>query len=216
MPTGASQQIVRVSTGFLNRVNDPIIGSSSTLMGPGLSRFAGMIGATVILGPNEVQYDSNIGTLYGGVYQYVRFAPAGTYPRGSTLFWDLSVAENLYQVTSVEAASGAKLLAGVSINPTAGAYAITPGNYGYICVGGKVAVQFRAVLTGVPSVGVAVYAAGAGAGADNAEADVLNNAAPATLGDAALLDARFLGWAETAPANNTISNVWLGFTRRRY
>jgi hypothetical protein len=183
MPSGVSSQIINISQGMLNRVSDPIVGQSSVPMGPGLSKFAGQLGQQVFLGPNEVTYDSNIGTLFGGIYQYVRFAAAGTYPRGSTLFWDLSVAENLYQVTSVEAASAARMVAGISINPTAGSYLMTPGNYGFICVTGKVAVQFRAVLSGVAGVGVGVFAAGAGAGADNARADVLNNANPATQGD---------------------------------
>src|SRR6059058_877548 len=103
MPANLVSQIVRTTTVLLNDVNDSVIGDSSTA-GTGASQFLGQLGQRIALGPDEIRYDSAIGTLYGGVYQYVRFGAteAVTPALGLIAFWDGAVADDLYQVTTTE------------------------------------------------------------------------------------------------------------------
>jgi hypothetical protein len=211
MPTGLASPIVRVPAGYLNRVADPVVGMNAAPLGPGLSKFAAQLGQAVVLGSNEIVYDSAIGTLYSGMYQYVRIKSTDTAPViGQQVFWDLSVAENLYQVTVAEATYGL-LVAGVVIN--GGSYPCIAGNYSWICVSGKCNVQFRATLTAAGAIGSAVFQAAAGAGADQGFADVISTA---TLATTPALIERYLGVAEVAPTNGGLKTVWLSNTRRRY
>jgi hypothetical protein len=212
MPSGIAQQIDRVTTGLLNTVNDALPGQSVS-SGTGAARYSGQLGARLVLGPDEVKFDSSIGTLFGGIYQYVRFAAGAVAvpARGKLCFWDTSVAEDLYQVTCDEGGltQGANLVAGVVLN------AVTAGNYGFIQVAGKVGIKFRAVLTGVTAAGVPVFAAGAGAGADVATADVLGSGANPTFAQMVSAFPRFLGVAEAIPVAGAISTVSLQLPRFR-
>ena len=209
MPSRFEQNIVTltVAKGY-NAVNDPTPGQAVS-SGTGAQKFS-QLGARIVLGPDEIIYDSTVGTLFGGIYQYVRFRTADvTAPaRGLLYLWDPTVDMDLYQVSNLETIGGtagsqtAAFFAGASLN------APTAGNYGWIQIAGKANVKFRAVLTGVAAIGCSVYHAGAGAGASNATADVLDGvgAAP-TFDQVAQMQRRYIGMAEAIPVVSAISLI---------
>ena len=200
--------IIRVTTGQLNTVNDAVIGGEASI--GGRSRYAGQLGKTLWVSPEQIgtMFSSTVGTLYGGRFRYVRFR-SGAGERaplapGLLVFWDTTLPswQALYQVTTNETLSSvdaAVMIAGVCIS------ASTAGNYGFVQDVGMVPVRCRRTLTVAGAIGSRVYAAGAGAGADQAEADVLTDDA------LSLANARYLGTAVTAPANGGLSPVMLGF-----
>lgn len=201
-------QIQRMN-GPINTVNDvvvagqPAFGNSTTV-----SKASGQLGKWLWLDDSTLIYDSSVGTVYGGRFRYVRLSSAASaVVRGQLVFWDISVADNLFQVTTVESGSvpGAQFLAGAVLNPDWEA-----GNYSYIQEIGPVAVKFRAALTHAPAgVGVAVYAAAAGAGADNGLADTIDSADPTTFSDVGLMANRYLGAAIELPTNGGTKLVYL-------
>lgn len=182
--------IFRVN-GPLNTVNDAVVGTTgSPNGGPVRSHFAGQLGKWADFGDEEVLFDPNVGTLYGGRYQYVRLAPGASVPaKGAVLYWDATAAPGTFQVTT--ASTAAALRAGISINP-----AVTPGNNTIIQALGLAYVQFKATLTAAGVAGSPVYEA-AGVG------DVLT-----TTGTAAL-DATSLGVAYDAPTNGGLTRVFV-------
>lgn len=205
-------QILRLTSGFINTINDTVIGGISGITGA--SKFAGQLGKTCWLDDSMISYDSTMGTVYGGRFRYVRLAAAATaVVVGQIVFWDISVADNLYQVTTSEAGSvpGAQFRAGIVLNDD-----WTAGNYGVIQDVGPVYVQFRAALTHAPAgVGVAVYCAAAGAGADNGLADTVDTADPANFSDVGLLQNRYLGAAIDLPTNGGLKRVNVNFQNLR-
>lgn len=197
MPGPLSQQIDRVTTGFINTVNDALPGQSVS-SGTGAARYTGQLGSRLALGPDDIR-SSPAGTLFGGVYQYVQLAAGSTaIVAGMLLWWDLSVAENLYRVTAVEPTAGG-CFAGIALN------VITPGNFGFIQTDGRATVKFRATVAGTKAIGAVVIMALAGAGVDNALADT---ATDATSVSATILK-KVIGQAETAPADATSSVIRL-------
>jgi len=203
-----NSQIQRM-TRPINDVNDSVIagqpafGNSSTV-----SKAAGQLGMSITLDDNNVFADTSIGTVYGGTFQYVRLSSGSAEPaRGQIVFWDVSVAVNLYQVTTLETGTvpGAQFMAGIVLNPD-----WTPGNYSYIQKLGLVSVKFRAALSAAPAgVGAAVYAAAAGAGVDNGLADVIASADPTDFSDVSLMANRYLGTAWQLPTNGGTTLVFL-------
>lgn len=205
-----NSQIIRVSTGKLNTVNDTVIGGVP--MGTGTdSAVRGQLGKRLWLDPDTItgMYSTAVGTLFGGSYRYVRMRDADddspAVQVGQILFWDKTVAnwQKAYQVTrseSLGSPDGAVHIAGIYLG------GFTGGNYGFIQDGGMVNVLFRAQLTAAGALDSRVYAAGAGAGVDEGLADVLTNDA------LSLANARFLGIAAgTAPAASTLSPINLMF-----
>jgi hypothetical protein len=205
-----TKQVPRIS-GKLNKVNDALAGGQITAAPSGLTISAGeqtRPGDRIILLTADALAlsDTTVGTLYAGLYMYVKSAT--TSKVGRLAFVDTSVADGLYQVTGSEAGvTGVVLRAGVYIS------VITATYYGWIFVSGKVAVQFRTALTGTGANGAGVYAAGE----NNGVADVLagssfnsavssNNAA---VGYSSIeqVNSRFLGWALTPPSNNNASTI---------
>ena len=199
------REIVRIPSGYINSVNDPVIGEGTAPPFGGGS-FVGQLGKRFeyAIGENML-YNAALGTVYGGWARYVRLAAAAAVPVvGQILFWDLTVADNLYQVTTVETGStdGAMFIAGVCLTPT-----LTPGRYTVIHDQGDVPVQFRAVLTSAGAVGSRVYAAGVGAGVDNGFANVLSSANPTLFSDVSLMQGRYLGIARIIPVGGTLTRV---------
>lgn len=196
-------------TGPINQINDSVIagtpafGNSTTV-----SKTSGQLGKWLWLDDSTIFYDSSVGTVYGGRFRYVRLAAAASAVAvGQLLFWDISVADSLFQVTTSEAGSdpGAQFFAGVNLNPDWEA-----GNYGVIQEIGPVNVKFRGTLTQVPAgVGVAVYAAAAGAGVDNGLADTIGTALPVDFDIAGLLQNRYLGAAIQLPTNGGTKLVYV-------
>lgn len=200
-------QIQRMN-GPINTVNDQVVGGFPSFNGTAVSKVAGQIGQTIVLDDNNVFYSSTVGTVYGGRFQYVKLSAASTTPiRGQILFWDVAAAPGTYTVTTLESGSvpGAQLVAGIALNTN-----WTAGYFSYIQTVGLVAVKFRAALSHVPQgVGVAVYAAAAGAGADNGFADTIDTADPATFSDVNLMANRYLGVARELPTNAGVKLVYL-------
>ena len=200
-------QIQRMN-GPINDVNDQVVGQQPAFgTSTTVSKVSGQLGKVIALDDSEVIFDSAIGTVYGGKFQYVRLSSGSTTPAlGQLVFWDVTVAPNLYQVTTLETGTtpGAQFMAGVVLNP-----AWTAAYYSYIQILGLVDVKFRAALSHAPAgVGVAVYAAAAGAGADNGLADTIDTADPATFSDVKLMANRYLGTAWELPVSGSTTLVF--------
>lgn len=194
--------IVRIPSGTINQVNDLYIGSAGAPNGgPLRSHFAGQLGKWWDLDDSDIVYQSTVGVVYGGRFQYVRLAAAAVAPvLGQILFWDTTVLNSLYQVTSDEALSSVPdslMIAGINLNPS-----WTPGYYGVIQILGNVNVKFVASLTTSGAIGIPVYASAAG-GASVGLADVI------TTDSTAVANAKFLGKAIDAPVSGATSLVAL-------
>jgi hypothetical protein len=171
----------KLISGTLNGENNPALGSpigATGLAGGLISAYGGFLGTKYTFDEDDALSLSNtaIGTLYGGTYQMVRIAPGATQAnlvRGRLVFWDTSVAADLYQVTNDETQNGGlPLFAGVLLGP------VTAGNYCIIQVGGRATVQMRAAVTAATR----FFAwASAGAGVDNASFDGLAGATAVTM-----------------------------------
>lgn len=197
--TGNSSPSPRLVSGTVNGENNPAPGNvmgSSALAGGLVSSYAGQVGTRLILSAEDAGKFSNTanGTLYGGVYCYVKTnAAAANIARGRLAFWDLTVSEASYQVHQDETQNGGvPLIAGVFLN------AITPGNYGWIQISGRATLQSRATVTAATR---NIIWSGAGSGADNATVDGLANATAIT---GANLYSTFLGVAEQVAANGAL------------
>lgn len=199
--------IVRISTGFLNTVNDTVIANSSGITGA--SKFRGQLGKHLFVSHDQIASLTNTGVmvLYGGRYRYVRRratdddspAVAG----GKLAFWDTTVTswQTAFQVTTDEnlsSADNAVMVAGVWIGN------IEPGNYGFIQDMGEVFVRFRSVLTSAGAIGGRAYAAGTGdIGGDQGTADML------ATDSTSLAYSRYIGNAVEAPSGGSLSRVLL-------
>lgn len=207
-----SSQIIRVSTGFLNTVNDTVIAGVPSFPGGSVSKFAGQLGKHLTVGNDQIEgmYDSTVGTLYAGRYRYVRRrstdddSPAVA--PGKIAFWDTTVTnwQNAFQVTTDEnlsSSQNAVMRAGIFIGN------IEPGNYGFIQDLGEVFVRFRSVLTTSGVTGSPVYAAGAGdLGNDQGTCDTI------TTDSTAIQNEKFMGWAVVAPTNGGLKQILLAST----
>ena len=209
-------QILRLSAGSLNSGSgDSVIGDASTPLGPGVSKYQGQLGRTIWVPPDQVIYDSSIGTIYGGWFRYVklRAADAANAIIGHLAFADVTITDwqKMYQVTQDEdlGASGVagRFCAGVFINT------LGYGNYWLIQIGGVVPVKFRGTITPTPVVGSGVYAAALDTGigvTDNGVADVLApSSSPVLVTDADLMRQRYLGTATVLPTNGGLTAVAL-------
>src|SRR6266436_6451525 len=99
MPAGMTQQIDRMVSSAMNFGSGDATPGQSVSSGTGQSSYGGNVGARVYLGPTDVRSASAVGTLLGGVYQYVFMTFTTNAPsRGKLVFWDLAVAESVYQV----------------------------------------------------------------------------------------------------------------------
>lgn len=150
--------------------------------------------------------NSAVGTLYAGKYQRVQLDPnlnqtTSPLKRGQLLFWVENAAQD-WVVTNVEPTDVSDI-AGIYLNDdTGGDFPVTSGNYFWMQAfdgGGKATVLYRAAFTGTAANGQAVYAAGAGAGADNATADVLDAAGNPTFTQVGNMQNRYLGKALALP-----------------
>lgn len=108
------------------------------------------------------------GTLFGGIYQAVQVDSAATAANvgvGKAAFIKETATGGAagsgaqgYVVTDESHADATSLMAGIFLN------SITPGNFGFIQVHGKVNLLFRAVLSQAGAVGGLVLLAGLGTG----------------------------------------------------
>lgn len=198
--------VPRVTSGYIDAVNDVVIGGKPAF-GSSLtaSMESGQLGQGFWMDDSDLQWKSAT-PGFGGHFRYVRLSAASSaVVRGQIVFWDTLVlaASNLYQVTTLEtgSASGATLIAGIVLNPS-----WTAGNYSIIQDAGLTYVQMRAALTVAGATGVPIFAAGAGAGADNGFADYVTTW---TLATASYQMQKFLGTAAAAPSNGSLTPVYL-------
>lgn len=164
--------------------------------------------------PAEVVRYTNtaVGTLYSGWYQRVYLDPtAATLKRGQLLWW-VQGGTYKHQVTNVEPADLTPL-AGIYINSDTGGVApVTPGNFFFMQAfqtGGLATVLMASVLTGVPVAGQSVFAAGLGAGADNATCDIFDGAGNPDLATVGNMLNRFVGKAMALPVAGGLLKISL-------
>lgn len=140
-----SNQAVRVTTGFMNTVNDPVPGQlRASPSGSIIQPYTGLVGAIITLDEAQANAlsDTTVGTLHAGMYQYVRFLDAPT-ARGQLVFWS---AMGTFTVTGIAAAANLGKVAGVVITA---ATLPAAGNYGFIQIAGRASVLFSAAITKV-------------------------------------------------------------------
>lgn len=191
--------IIRVSTGLLNTVNDSVVGGqASGMVGSSNPKFGGQLGKMLAVSSDQIaqMYSSAIGTLYAGVYQYVKFASdIGAIVVGQLLYWDETEDPNEFVVTDdVDSTSlNYQSFAGFALN------VVTAGNYGFIQIAGIATGLYVASITGTKATGRPVM----GSVATSGRIDVI---------DAAITGAtqnNFLGWAVSLPTDNSLGTVQL-------
>lgn len=121
-----NSQIIRVSTGVINTVQDTVIGGTPSQFDDTLSATAGQLGKTVEFDSSSLVFDSSVSNCFPGRYQYVLLDPAEpaspATEAGDLLYFNGDADE--YQVTATPD-SGDE--AGYCIVP-----GWTPGTYGFI------------------------------------------------------------------------------------
>lgn len=205
-----SKQPQQLSGAFGGDLNG---GNGDSVVGGALSGVPAAIGATqgiqdipgdrLVLGMADALALSNtvIGTLYGGVYQYITMLSTSVLAavKGKACFWATAEDDNDYVVTADETqGEGANLWAGVFIN------VITRGYSAYIQIAGKATVLFTTPLTGTGLEGAAAFVAGDGAG----RFDVFDGVgANPTFDQVQSMIMRYAGVLEAAAAANTASVI---------
>ncbi len=135
-----TNQAPRVTAQYLNAVNDPAPGVPlASPSGSIVQDYLGQLGALLTLDDEMAAKlsDSTVGTLYAGVYQYVKFLAGTTAAptRGYMCAW--SDFENFVVTMDITDVLSGKL-AGVCLN------SVTKGQYGWIQVAGKATVLCKA------------------------------------------------------------------------
>jgi hypothetical protein len=146
MPAGMTQQIDRMVSSQMNLGSGDVTPGQSVASGTGQSSYGGNVGARVALGPTDVRFAAAIGTLFGGIYQYVFMTFTTQQPvRGRFVSWDLSVAEALYQVNGDAKPTTAQptLIAGIVLHT-----AVTLNTFAWMQIGGRASCLFDSALTG--------------------------------------------------------------------
>jgi hypothetical protein len=206
-----SKQPQQLSSAFGNFLNG---GAGDSVIGGAISGVPSAIGAIqgiqdepgdrVVIGFSDAKALSktSIGTLYGGVYQYVQVLSTATIAPavGLAAFWVTAGPPSpIYTVTTDESgATGVNLWAGAFLQ------ALTKGYNGYIQIAGKATVLFTTPLTGTGAAGASVYLAADGAGRFDTFDGVGANP---TFDQVQSMDSRYVGVAEAAAANNTLSVI---------
>lgn len=197
--------IVRLTTGFIDNINDTVIGGIAGISGA--SKFAGQLGQGFWLDDTNILWN-NATPGYGGHFKYVKLdTGASAVVRGQLVFYNPVAAPGLAgveTVTSLESGStdGAMKIAGVVLNAS-----WTAGNYSVIQDIGICYVKFRAALTAAGANGSRVFAAAVGAGADNGFCDVIDSANPTLFSDVSKMLGRYLGVAWEAPTSGGLKRI---------
>lgn len=199
---------------------DSVVGGLLTGVPSGVAASQGIQdvpGDRIIFGMADALALSNttVGTLYGGMYQYVRTKSnsTATPTLNRAVFWDNTVNYNLYQTTPDEVTG---FWAGFNINT------LTKGYNWWIQIAGMITMRFLASITGTPTVGRGVFLAMAGAGSDVGSVDQLAGQSTAvTTGGANnvgvdTLIANYMGVAVALPSNGASSLVEKPIGRVRF
>jgi hypothetical protein len=204
-----TKQAPQLSARFLNGVNDTVAGGAIVSLPSGISSpavSATQAGDRIVLDDASALAlsDTTIGTLFGGIYQYVQTLSTATAnpARGTAAFWRATdlVTASVYQVTSDAQPTAAlpTFIAGVFIN------AITKGNFGWIQLCGVCSVLFDSTITGAGTAGNPVTVK-----ISATVASTFDVAVPlaATLAAAVAAVDTFIGPAVNLAALSTISQV---------
>lgn len=148
MPNRIENPYAEVSTGFMNTVNDVVAGGTEDLTNA--AHYAGVLGQRIWLDgtPSGVKYNSTVGTVYGGKFQYVKLYLSATASAvlGAFVAWawdqDNNAFEDYTVTTDVNNAIRTGRIAGVILNPN-----WTKGQFSWIQVTGKATVKFVSSLT---------------------------------------------------------------------
>ncbi len=150
-----ASQIERLAFNALNGgTGDPAQGQPvGSVSGIPVIGYDGQLGQRYVAtgmgpGPEALRLsNTTIGTLYGGIYQYVLFLSTSTAAnvRGQLAFWS----DALNGVVTPDVAAGTTgLFAGVILN------AVAKGNYGWIQIAGIASILFKTSITkATPAVG---------------------------------------------------------------
>lgn len=188
--------------GEINRAYDLIQGGGTETVG---FRYPGLLGQTWVANNGDalkVSYTTT-GTLYQGVYQYVKFTSAVT--RGELLFWDTLANNGMadFEVTHTVTAASA-FRAGVCLLTDASA----TGRFGWIQVAGLANMLYGNAAPGTIGLGVIQATA--------ANTALLTVATVNTIADAtAVTELEFranVGVAYETPAQNAVRRVWMNLS----
>ncbi len=213
-------QILNHQRYFNGGSGDSVVGGALTGVPSGIGANQGnqdVPGDRLIFGQADAlaMSKTSVGTLYGGLYQYVRTKSNSTATPtiGRLVFWDNTVNYNLYQVTPDEVVG---MIAGVAINT------LTKGYSWWIQIAGIANIHYRTSISGTETVGRGVFALMGGAGADVGTADQLVGASTAvTTGGSTnvgidSLIANYLGVAVELPVDNLLRLVEMPLNKVRF
>lgn len=183
---------------YLNNTNDPSIGKAIANTGYlFISQYAGILGKLVRADHKEALMlsDTSIGTLYGGIYQYVKATSA--LARGQVVAWDTNANNGFtdYEVTSTITLGMEGFLAGFALNT------VTSGNYCWIQVGGLATALCAASVTAA-TVGVQAVQL-----TTTNTVDGIADATGSYIGGGALGLKNIIGTWYEAPANGALKKL---------
>ena len=142
--SGSYVDTAKVDLKYLNDVNDAEVGSN--IASAVQARFAGVLGKLLQVTRDEALglSDLAIGTLYGGVYQYVQFKAGSTVAnaRGQVVFYSSDADRGNYIVTP-DPTTVLTGFAGITLN------VVSKGNYGWIQYVGVATCLCKATVTDV-------------------------------------------------------------------
>lgn len=197
----AQSQIVQIPSGYLNVVNNAVIGQQTAPQFGG-SEYSGQLGKWWDLDADNIRFNSAVGTLYGGRFQYVQLSADSAVPViGQMLFWDTTVARSLFRVTTSPTLSSddaGMMKAGICLSAS-----LTPGYYTVMQIpgnSGQVVVKFRASLTASGAIGSRVYVSDQ-TNTDKGLMDVL------TTDATSIVNARYIGTAVGIPVGGATGVV---------
>lgn len=207
------KQAVSLSAKFLNDVNDSVAGGNLVSLPSGVPvppSSQTIPGDRIVLDDATALAlsDTAVGTLFGGVYQYVGFltGSTGAAAVGGVAFYRSNElpagATQAYTVTAdpQPATTTPTYVAGIFIN------VITKGNFGWIQVAGVASVLFGAALTATLA-GTNVFASQTTAGTADAGVAAAYAGPVTTTGSIAAAIAAHIGTAIGLPAVGTVSKV---------
>jgi hypothetical protein len=181
-----------LQSGFLNNEDN------ASALFTSLAGFQGQLGKIAAYSHSLASQmsKSTVGTLYGGLYQCVKFLStmSATPARGQICIWQDALN---YVVTCDATAPTEGALAGVLIN------APTKGQYGIIQVGGLASVLFRASVTSKVSGNLVLQLT------TTNTADAIADATGTYITGGVLGLKNIIGTAYEAPTDGGITRVWL-------
>lgn len=189
--------ILRLANGFLNTVNDPVVGQSVT----GGQSYGGQLGAVMELNNAQAvkMFKASVGNGYAGKYQYVQFKAGTTAANvvGGPVYWD----DIANFVVTPDVPTGVPGFAGISLS------VVTKGNYGFILVDGFGDCHALANTTkGTPAIGDNLVLSTAG---------FFDDLADATAFDGTNLKLAVGQWL-VAPADASGGGLYKAYVRGQY